>query len=157
MKGLIYVGKKTEINEKYFQEINVLGRKLYEYRLDRNTNKRKPLRFNTRDLDWPFPDLFYYDIGFTVCDFTFQFKNTSSALAAILNPVDNLINTTNIIEEADNNFKEGHFFHQKKTHEEKIVECNTIPTKNFVNESYFLSDKSNLIKKHMLLQLTNNC
>ena len=120
MKGLIYVGKKTEINEKYFQEINVLGRKLYEYRLDRNTNKRKPLRFNTRDLDWPFPDLFYYDIGFTVCDFTFQFKNTSSALAAILNPVDNLINTTNIIEEADNNFKEGHFFHQKKHSKKKL-------------------------------------
>ena len=120
LKGLIYVGKKTEINEKYFQEINVLGRKLYEYRLDRNTNKRKPLRFNTRDLDWPFPDLFYYDIGFTVCDFTFQFKNTSSALAAILNPVDNLINTTNITEGADNNFKEGHFFHQKKHSKKKL-------------------------------------
>ena len=120
LKGLIYVGKKTEINEKYFQEINVLGRKLYEYRLDRNTNKRKPLRFNTRDLDWPFPDLFYYDIGFTVCDFTFQFKNTSSALAAILNPVDNLINTTNITEEADNNFKEDHFFHQKKHSKKKL-------------------------------------
>ena len=120
LKGLIYVGKKTEINEKYFQEINVLGRKLYEYRLDRNTNKRKPLRFNTRDLDWPFPDLFYYDIGFTVCDFTFQFKNASSALAAILNPIDNLINTTNITEEADNNFKEGHFIHQKKHSKKKL-------------------------------------
>ena len=31
--------KKTEIDEKYFQEINVLGWKLYEYRLDRNPNK----------------------------------------------------------------------------------------------------------------------
>ena len=50
LKGLIYFGKKTEIDENYFQEINVLGQKLYDYRLDINTNKRKPLRFNTKNL-----------------------------------------------------------------------------------------------------------
>ena len=30
---------------------------------------------------------------------------------------------------------------------EKIAEYNAIPTKNFINEGYFLYDKSNLTKK----------
>ena len=45
---------------------------------------------------------------------------------------------------------------KKKTIEEKIAEHIAIPTKNFINKSYFLYDKSNLIKKKLLLQSTSN-
>ena len=44
----------------------------------------------------------------------------------------------------------------KKTIEEKIAEYIAIPAKNFINKSYFLYDKSNLIKKKLLLQSTSN-
>ena len=39
------------------------------------------------------------------------------------------------------------FFKKKKDIEEKIAEYEIIATTNFINESYFLYDKSNLIKK----------
>ena len=45
---------------------------------------------------------------------------------------------------------------KKKTIEEKIAEHIALPTKNFINKSYFLCDKSNLIKKKLLLQSTSN-
>lgn len=114
LKGLIYVGEKAEIDEKYFQEAKeeILGRKLYEYQINRN-NKR-PTTINPKDIDRPFPELFYDTIGFTVRGFTFQFKNTSSGLAPILNPVNNLINTSTNTEEAINGFTEELFFSSKK-------------------------------------------
>ena len=37
---------------------------------------------------------------------------------------------------------------KKKKIEEKIAEHIALPTKNFINKSYFLCDKSNLIKKN---------
>ena len=39
------------------------------------------------------------------------------------------------------------FFIEKKKIEEKLAEFNAVPTKQFINESYFLYDKSFLIKK----------
>ena len=48
LKGLIYIGEKKEIDEKYFFEGPLIGRKLYEYRINRN-NKR-PLNIPPRDL-----------------------------------------------------------------------------------------------------------
>ena len=36
---------------------------------------------------------------------------------------------------------------KKKEIEEKIAEFNAVPTKQFINESYFLYDKSFLIRK----------
>ena len=45
---------------------------------------------------------------------------------------------------------------KKKKIEEKIAEHIALPTKNFINKSYFLCDKSNLIKKKLLLQSTSN-
>ena len=54
LKGLKYFGEKPEIDEKYFYEAPLLGRKLYEYRVDPNDNKRAS--FNPKELDWPFPE-----------------------------------------------------------------------------------------------------
>ena len=144
LKGLIYIGEKKEIDEKYFFEGPLLGRKLYEYRI--NKNNKRPLNIHPRDLDWPFPEKFYQSIGFTVHGFSFKFKNLPNSLSSILNPSDNLINIESNTEQAENILTEE-LFSKKKDIEEKIVEYKGIPTTNFVNEGYFLYDKSNLIKK----------
>ena len=70
-----------------------------------------------------------------------------SNLRSILNPQVGLINVENGLEEADNNLNNNLFNPAKKTIEEKIAEYIAILTKNLINESYFLYDKSNLIKK----------
>ena len=54
LKELVFVGKKKEIIEKNFFEAPLLGRKLYEYRFDKNNQKIQP--FNPKDLDWHFPN-----------------------------------------------------------------------------------------------------
>ena len=118
---------------------------MYEYWINRN-NKR-PLNIHPKDLDWPFPEKFYQSIGFTVHGFSFKFKNLPNSLSSILNPSDNLINIESNTEQAENNWTEELFSKKKKDIEEKIAEYEIIPTTNFINESYFLYDKSNLIKK----------
>lgn len=55
----------------------------------------------------------------------------------ILNPQDELINKEKNFESAENSLKEELFFSSRKSLEEKIAEYNAIPTKNFINKSYF--------------------
>ena len=58
LKNLIYIGEKKEIDKNYFYEEGTsLGRRLYEYQIDKNN--KIPLNIHLRDLDWPFPDKFY--------------------------------------------------------------------------------------------------
>ena len=147
LKGLLYVGEKKEIDERNFFEGPLLGRKLYEYRINGSDNG--PVSFNTKDLDWPFPEIYYQSIGFTVDGFSFEFKNADNNLSAILNPEDDLINVESGTEIADNNLTEGLFFSKKDTIENKIAEFNAIPIKNFINESFFLYDKVTLSKRHL--------
>ena len=90
----------------------------------------------------------YESIGYTVHGFLFKFKNLPNSLSSILNPSDNLINIESNTEQAENILTEE-LFSKKKDIEEKIVEYKGISTTNFINESYFLYDKSNLIKKHL--------
>ena len=71
----------------------------------------------------------------------------------MLNPKDNLINVENGTEEAENNLTEELFFLSRRTIKEKMTEYNPIPTKKFINESYFLYDKSFLIKKTFVTAL----
>ena len=80
----------------------------------------------------------------------FEFKNAPSNLRSILNPQVGLINVENGLEEANNNLNNNFFNLAKKAIEEKIAEYIVIPTKNVINESYFLYDKSNLIKKTLV-------
>ena len=120
LKNLIYFGEKQEIDEKYFYENGTsLGRKLYEYRINRN--KIRPLNIHPRDLDWPFPEKFYETIGYTAHGFSFKFKNAPANLKSILSPQDDLINDgdKDNLEEANNNFTNEIFFPAKKTIEEK--------------------------------------
>ena len=148
LKGLVYVGEKPGIDEIGFNQLPVLGRKFHKYQINKkNKNLIKPIEINSKDLDWPFSEKFYESIGFTVSGFSFEFKNAPSNLKSILNPPNDLINVESGIKQAENSLNEALFHVNKKNIEEKIAEYIAIPTKNFINESYFLYDKSNLIKK----------
>ena len=67
----------------------------------------------------------------------------------------NLINFETNTESEQNAISDEIFYPIVKYLKEKIAEYDAIPSKNFINESYFLYDKSNLIKKHLLQLLTN--
>ena len=113
LKGLIYIGEKKEIDERYFYEDGAsLGRRLYEYQIDKNNKKQ--LTIHPRDLDWPFPEKFYESIGYTIHRFSFKFKNLPSSLSDILNPSDNLINIESNTEQAENSLTEELFSSKKK-------------------------------------------
>ena len=99
------------------------------------------------NFDWPFPDKFYKSIGYTIHGFPFKFRYAPSIIASILNPTRYLINAQSVIEDIKNTLTDEIFYPIKKDIKEKIEEYKAIPTKNFINESYFLYDKSNLIKR----------
>ena len=148
LKGLVYVGEKPEIDQMGFNQLPVLGRKLYEYQINKNNkNLIKPIEINSKDLDWPFPEKFQESIAFTVSGFSFEFKNAPSNLKSKLNPPNDLTNIESGIKKQENNLHEALFHVNKKDIEEKMAEYIAIPTQNFVNESYFLYDNSNLSKK----------
>ena len=97
--------------------------------------------------DWHFPKKFFKSVKYTVNGFKFSFPKAKTSISDILNPTKNLLNIENGQEEASNSFSSELFFPTKENIEDKIAEYNNFPTKDFVNESYFLYDKSNLIKK----------
>ena len=67
LKGLKFVGEKSDTDETGFSEYSsLLGRKLYEYRLDPSKTYKNIVGINPNDLDWPFPDKWYNSIGYTV-------------------------------------------------------------------------------------------
>ena len=77
--------------------------------------------------------------------FSFAFPDTSTKLKEHLLPSKNLLNVTSGTEEVDNVLTQNDFFPIQKNIKDKTDEYNSTPEKNFVNESYFLYDKSNLI------------
>lgn len=135
LKGLKYVGEKTEIDENGFSEFpSTLGRKLYEYRIGKD---RKVISIHPNNLDWPFPDIWYKTIGFTINGFSLKFKNIPTDMANILDPSPQLINKENNVEQVDNTLTQDQFTSNKKDIDDKIKEFNAIPTKNYIKESFF--------------------
>ena len=78
-------------------------------------------------------------MGYRVYGFTFVFPKVKTSISDIANPKNDQINVENGLEE----------FPSKKNIEDKIAEYNVVPWKYFINESYFLCDKSFLIKKNI--------
>ena len=117
---------------------------MYEYQ--RNTDL-PDFNVNISTQDWHFPKKYFKSVGYTVDGFKFSFPKVKAAISDILNPTKNLLNIENGLEEASNSFNSEHFFPTKENIKDKIAQYNNFPTKDFVNESYFLYDKSNLIKK----------
>ena len=94
-----------------------------------------------------FSKKYFKSVGYTVDGFKFSFPKAKTAISDILNPTKNLLNIENGLEEASNSFSSELSFPTKENIEDKSAEYNNFPTKEFVNESYFLYHKSNLIKK----------
>ena len=76
-------------------------------------------------------------------------------LKTILDPKDNLINLESGIEEINLPDEEKFLTKTEREIANKLSEYRAIPTKNFINESYFLYDKSNLIKKKTYITALN--
>ena len=81
--------------------------------------------------------------------FKFLLPKAKTAISDILNPTKNLLNIENGLEEASNSFSSELFCPTKENIEDKIAEYKNFLTKGFANESYFLYDNSNLIKKNL--------
>ena len=102
------------------------------------------------NLDFYFPDKWYNSIGCTINGFSFEIEKVSTELKTILDPKDNLINLESGIEEINLPDEEKFLTKTEIEIAKKLSKYKAIPTKNFINESYFLYDKSNLIKKRYI-------
>ena len=76
-------------------------------------------------------------------------------LKTILDPKDNLINLESGIEEINLPDEEKFLTKTEREVANKLLEYRAIPSKKFINESYFLYGKENIIKNH-LSQLSIN-
>ena len=118
---------------------------MHEYQ--KNTNL-SDFNVNINTQDWHFPKKYFKSVGYTVDGFKFSFPKAKTSISDILiNPTKNLLNIENGLDEALNSFSSELFFPPKENIEDEIPEYNNFPRKDFVNESYFLYDKTNLIKK----------
>ena len=129
-----------------------MGVKLYEYNL---SNDIQSFNLIGEELDFYLPDKWYNSIGYTINRFSFKIEKAPAELKTILDPKDNLINVESGIEEINLPDEEKFLTKTEREIANKLSEYRAIPTKNFINESYFLYDKNNLIKKNILLPLIN--
>ena len=140
LKDMRFVGEYPKINESQFCKFKSIGRRLYKY----IPTTQKIKEFNPQEIDIPFPEKYIEDFTYTVRGFSFKVNGTNK-IKEKLNPLSNLIDFETNTEQ--NTISDEIFYPDLKYLKEKIAEYNAIPTKNFINESYFLYDKSNLIKK----------
>ena len=153
LKHLRFI-RKHEPRKAFLNEPIGFGRAKYEYQDDINIpNSNATESLNADDNEFPFPEKFYKNIGFSINGFLFTFNNAQDDLKIILNPSVGLINDReNNIEVVDKNFTKELFLDEKSLLD-KIAEYKAIPTKDFINESFFLYDKSNTIKKTFITAL----
>ena len=79
--------------------------------------------------------------------FNFFYPNLSTSLKNFFQPSQNLLNIESGTGEASTVPTQNSFYPVQQQTEEKIKEYNVVPSKNFINESYFLYDKSGLMKE----------
>ena len=141
----MYIGKI--VGDKTFTEFK---RVLYVYK----SETIRTHKFDDRtQLDWLFPDYYSKTFGLSVRGFEFTFLNLSSSLKTFFEPSQNLINSKTGTEETTSVPTQATFFPEQKTIEKNIKKYNDISTKYFVNESYFLYNKSELIKETYITEL----
>ena len=142
MNDLLYKGKIV-VNEKLSQ----FERVLYVYKSETATH----FKYNDEaQLNWLFPSHCLKTIGVLVRGFEFTFPNLLGPLNTFLEPLQNLINSETGREEMSSVPTQANFFPEQKTIEDSIKNYKNIPIKYYINEIYFLHDKSNLIKETYL-------
>lgn len=109
-----------------------------------------------KDNDFPMPASYMTSFGATVKDFSFKFNNTTRRLEVALEPETNLLNLENNVLKATHFLTTDYFYSHQKEITEAIDEYNKLLQKYFVNESYFLYDKSNLIKDTHITAINKN-
>ena len=93
------------------------------------------------DLDWPLPEIYLKNIGLTVRGFNFFNPNLSTSPKNFFQPSQNLLIIESGTEKTSIVPAQYLFYPVQQQIEEKIKEYNAFPSKNFINESYFLYDK----------------
>ena len=109
--------------------------------------KRETDRSTLYSFDGPFSETCFKNIGLTVRGFDFFYPYLSTSLKNFFQPSQNLLNIESGTEEASTIPTQYSFCPVQQQIEEKIKEYNAVPSKNFINKSYFLYDTSGLIKE----------
>ena len=99
------------------------------------------------DSDWPFPQTYFKNIGLTVRGFNFFYPNLSTSLKNFFQPSQNLLNIESGTEETSTDPTQYSFYPVQQQTEQNIKNYNNVPAICFINENYFLHDKSDLIKE----------
>ena len=143
--------KKHPAKRNYPTENGTYGRVLYEYV---PKSSRYAYSFDQRNLEFPFPDNWYPNKGYTITGFSYVFKDAPVKINNLLKPSGNLINDF-----ANDNKEDFHhslitnIFFDVDTFKKKVKEYGEIELKEFINQSFFLYDKSNAIKKTFITAL----
>ena len=152
-KKFVFVKGQVPKLLNYLSEQLTFGRVLYEY-VKKNPFSSRNFTLNADDNKFLFPEKWHKTKGYSVYGFSFAFKKLPSTINNILKPTDNSISDfqNGNTEEVNNGISTNSFFDEKTFHE-KVEEFKAIPKKEFINESFFLCDKSNTIKRIFITAL----
>ena len=129
--------------------ISELKRVFYVYKSD----STRTHTFLDSELNWDCPDKYSRRIGLTVRGFEFTFPNLENSLKNLIEPSSGSINKNAGIEETSSVLTQASFFPEQKTIEEAIKNYNNVAIFYYLNESYFLYDKSDLTKETFITAL----
>ena len=133
-----------------FSENKNIGRALYLYKSESSANIHIIYHNN---LDRPFPEKYSEKIGLSIRGFDFIFPNLKNSLEKFIEPSPTLINSESG-QEGDTTAPTRDFFSPKyKWIEDNIRNYKNTPATHYINESYFLYDKSNFIKDTFITPL----
>ena len=105
------------------------------------------------DLNWVFPEKYSLKIGANIRGFTFNITlEVNDDVRIFLEQSTDLINKETGQEEFSSVPTKGHFFFRRKDIEEAVEKLNKIGTDFYLNESYFLDDKSGFIDQTFITE-----
>ena len=107
---------------------------------------------NDSDQDWCFLDKYSKIMGFSIRGFEFTFPDSKDPIKSLITPSFKLINEVSGTEEGSVPSKES-FNPQEKPIRVAIENYKNKLSVNYINESYFLYDKSDLIKETYITEL----
>ena len=149
LKHLTYLGEvKPENSNSEFKHPGI-GRKYHAY-------KKTDFSIHTilaTYIDWLFPDKYIKSKGLSMGRFQFLLPNLSNLVKTFFQPSANLINTETGTEEISTVLTQYSFYPEQEAIKENIEKYKNLPISYFINESYFLFDKSDLIKQTIITAL----